>query len=152
MQEPIKIGIITCDNRCVKTYICPGGKCLRALRNREGAFDIYKGKEVELVGLISCGGCPGGYLEVAPAKMKDEGAQVIHFTTEFIVGFPPCPYITYMRDFIKNRYEMEVVIGTGPIPQKDYIIHMELGTWNSPEWKELIQPTLTDEKTRLAYN
>jgi len=30
--------------------------------------------------------------------------------------------------------------------------HKALKTWNTPEWQEFIRPTLTDEKTRLAYN
>jgi predicted metal-binding protein len=50
--------------------MCAGGKCLRALKNREGAFSIYKDKEVELVGYTACGGCPGGNIEYAPEEMK----------------------------------------------------------------------------------
>ncbi|RLF92544.1 CGGC domain-containing protein, partial [Thermococci archaeon] len=46
MSEKIKIGIIICD----RWNTCAGGKCLRSLHNREGAFSIYKDKEVELVG------------------------------------------------------------------------------------------------------
>ena len=37
MKEIIKIGIIICD----RYRRCAGGKCLRAMRNREGAFSIY---------------------------------------------------------------------------------------------------------------
>ena len=65
MEDKIKVGIITCENRCLMAAMCAGGKCLRALRNREGAFSIYQGKELELVGFISCGGCPGGNIEQA---------------------------------------------------------------------------------------
>ncbi|NCS81864.1 MAG: CGGC domain-containing protein, partial [Ignavibacteria bacterium] len=56
MNDKIKIGIIICDR--YKT--CAGGKCFRAIKERTGAFDIYKDREVELVGYTSCGGCPGG--------------------------------------------------------------------------------------------
>ena len=84
--------------------------------------------------------------------MKKNGAQVIHFATGLIVGYPPCPHLQYFRDFIKTKYDMEVVIGTHPIPQKYYLIHTQLGTWNSPEWQSIIQPTLADEKTRVEYN
>jgi len=31
-------------------------------------------------------------------------------------------------------------------------MHKMLGTWDSPKWEEIIQPTLVDEKTRLSYN
>jgi hypothetical protein len=41
-----KVGIIICN----RYHTCAGGKCLRSLRNREGAFSLYRGEEVELVG------------------------------------------------------------------------------------------------------
>jgi len=47
---------------------------------------------------------------------------------------------------------VEVVYGTHPIPQKYYNVHTKLGTWDSPKWKEIIQPVLTSEKTRLSYD
>ncbi len=148
MKEKVRIGIIICD----RYRMCAGGKCLRALHDREGAFSIYRNKEVELVGYTTCGGCPGGNIEYAPEEMKKNGATVIHFATGMVVGYPPCPYINYFRKFIQEKYQLKVVIGTHPIPQKYYIVHMKLGTWNTPEWQEMIRPTLTDEKTRLAYD
>ncbi len=148
MSEKVKISIIICD----RYRNCAGGKCLRALREREGAFSIYKGKEVELVGYTTCGGCPGGNIEYAPEEMKKNGAEVIHFATGMVVGYPPCPYISYFKKFIEEKYKMKVVIGTHPIPQKYYTTHINLGTWNTPEWKEMIKPTLTDKKTRLSYD
>lgn len=153
MDGKIKIGIIICDNVCRKSAVCAGGKCLRSLLNREGAFSIYQGKEVDLVGYVSCGGCPGGYIEYVPTEMKKNGAQVIHLSTGLVVGYPPCPHIKYFRNFIMEKFGLEVVIGTHPIPQKYYITHMNLGTWTpSEEWQEILQPTLADEKTRLAYD
>jgi len=143
-----RIGIVICD----RFRMCAGGKCLRSLRNREGAFSIYRGREVELAGYTTCGGCPGGNIEYAPEEMKKNGVQVVHFATGLIVGYPPCPYIEHFRDFIVARYEMRVVMGTHPIPQKYYNTHMNLKTWDSPEWREIIQPTLTDETTRVSYD
>lgn len=84
--------------------------------------------------------------------MKNNGAQVIHLATGMIVGYPPIPRISYFTRFIKEKYEMDVVVGAHPIPQKYYTPHQNLGSWNSDVWKELIAPTLTDEKTRLAYD
>ena len=148
MEDKTKIGIIICD----RYRRCAGGKCLRALRNREGAFDVYREKEVELVGFTTCGSCPGGNVEYTPEEMLKNGAQVIHLATGLIVGYPPCQRIIDFRNFIREKYGTDVVIGTHPIPQKYYTTHMNLGTWASPEWEELIQPTLTDEKTRLSYD
>jgi len=84
--------------------------------------------------------------------MVKNGVQVVHLATGLIVGYPPCPYITYFRDFIQARYGIEVVIGTHPIPQKYWKVHRVLKTWESPEWQEIIQPTMANEKTRLSYD
>jgi len=47
MNEKVKIGIIICD----RYRSCAGGKCFRSLRNREGAFSVYKDKDVEVVAM-----------------------------------------------------------------------------------------------------
>ena len=143
-----RIGILICD----RYRMCAGGKCLRSLREREGAFSIYRGKDVELAGFTTCGGCPGGNVEYAPEEMKNNGVQTVHFATGLIVGYPPCPRIMHFRDYIVERYGMKVVMGTHPIPQKYYKVHTKLKTWDSPKWREIIQPTLTDETIRLSYD
>lgn len=148
MTDTVKIGIIICD----RYRSCAGGKCLRSLRDREGAFSIYKGKEVELVGFVTCGGCPGGNIEYAPEEMKKNGAEVVHLATGMIVGYPPCPRITYFSRFIEEKYGLKVVIGTHPIPEKYYTTHLNLGTWDSNLWKELISLSIADEETRLSYD
>jgi predicted metal-binding protein len=148
MDEKPKIGIIICD----RYRLCAGGKCLRSLRNREGAFARYEGMDVELVGFTTCGGCPGGNVEYAPAEMKKNGANTIHLATGLVVGYPPCPYLDYFQRFIPEKFDLQVVVGTHPIPQNYYQTHHELGTWDTPEWQEAIRPTLADEKTRRAYD
>ncbi len=143
-----RIGIIICD----RYRSCAGGKCLRALRNREGAFELYRGEEVEMVGYTSCGGCPGGNVEYSPDEMKRNGADVIHLATGLLVGYPPCPQIGQFTEFIKTAYGLDVISGTHPIPQNYYLNHQELDTWNSTYWQNTIRHVLTDEKTRLAYD
>ena len=149
MKDKIKIGIIICD----RYRMCTGGKCIQSIKNREGAFSIYKNYDiVELVGYTTCGGCPGGNIEYAPKEMIKNGAQTIHLATGMIVGYPPCPYLTYFHNFIKVKYEISVVYGTHPIPQNYYVVHNELGTWNSDESVGIIQHILTDKKTRISYD
>ena len=148
MEKKVKIGIIICDR--YKT--CAGGKCYRSIKEREGAFNIYRNKEVELVGYTTCGGCPGGNIEYAPEEMKNNGAEVIHFATGMVVGFPPCPYIKHFKEFVETKYGLKVVVGTHPIPEKYLITHKILRTWDTPEWQTLITPTLSNEKRRIAYN
>jgi predicted metal-binding protein len=148
MDEKMKIGIIICD----RYRTCAGGKCLRAMKNREGAFSIYDDTEVELVGYTTCDGCPGGNVEYAGEEMVKNGAQVIHLATGLLVGYPPCPYIHTFKNYLENRYNVKVVLGTHPIPQKYLDMHSQLGTWADPVWKPLLEATMANEETRKAYN
>lgn len=148
MSETRRIGIIICD----RYRRCAGGKCFRSLRNREGAFSRYKSINVEIVGYTSCDGCPGGNVEYAVDEMKANGAEIIHLATGLIVGYPPCPYITHFRDYIELKYDLEVVYGTHPIPEKYRKMHEKLETWNCAEWQTIIEATMNDEKSRLAYD
>lgn len=148
MKEKVKIGIIICD----RYKSCAGGKCFRSIKERAGAFDIYKDKDVELVGYTSCGGCPGGNIEYAPEELKKNEAEVIHFATGMVVGYPPCPYINHFKEFIETKYGLKVVVGTHPIPEKYYLIHKQLNTWNTKDWEELLNPTLKNKEIRLNYD
>lgn len=148
MGDKTKIGIIICD----RYRRCAGGKCLRALRNREGAFSIYADGDVELVGYTTCAGCPGGNIEYAGDEMVANGAEVIHLATGLIVGYPPCPRIRTFRKYLETKYGVKVVLGTHPIPTKYLDMHTKLGTWDDPSWDEITAPTMADEKTRNAYD
>ena len=145
----MKIGIIICD----RYKSCAGGKCFRAMQNREDAFDIYdKNEPLEIAGYTSCGGCPGGNIEYAPEEMIKNGAEAIHFATGFVVGYPPCPYILHFKNLIEEKYKITVVIGTHPIPQKYYIIHNNLETWKAQEWEKITAPTICNEVLRKEYD
>lgn len=144
-----KIGIIICD----RYRNCAGGKCFKAIRNRDGAFNVYSWKdELEVVGYTTCGGCPGGNIEYAPEELKKNGADVIHFATGLIVGYPPCPYLDHFEKFIRLKYDLPVVMGTHPIPQKYYLTHNAMETWKTKEWQERIKAVLGDPKQRLQYD
>jgi len=147
-MEKIKIGIIICD----RYHTCAGGKCLRSVNNREGAFALYKDQAVEIAAYTTCGGCPGGNIEYAPEEMKKNGVTHVHFATGFLVGYPPCPYMDHFEKFLTEKYGMKVIFGTHPIPQKYFLTHENLNTWDTPFLQEAIRQTLTDEKTRLNYD
>jgi predicted metal-binding protein len=148
MSSTIRLGIIICD----RYRRCAGGKCFQAMRCREGAFSVYADTEVELVGFTTCDGCPGGNIEYAGEEMVKNGAEVIHLATGMIVGYPPCPYLATFKTFLEKRYNVKVVVGTHPIPEKYLAMHSHLGTWDSQEWKSMIEGTLTDEMTRSRYD
>jgi len=149
MTKKTKIGIIICD----RYRACAGGKCFRALQNREGAFSIYsKEEQVEIAGYTSCGGCPGGNIENAVNEMINNGVKIVHLATGFIVGYPPCPYINYFHDFIETNWGVEVIYGTHPIPEKYLINHKQLKTWQAKKWEEILKSVMTSKKTRIDYN
>ena len=63
-----KIGIIICN----RERTCTGGKCFMAVKERVGVFRKYpKNEPLDVVGFITCGGCPGERLERAPADLKN---------------------------------------------------------------------------------
>jgi predicted metal-binding protein len=148
MDSIVKIGIIICD----RYSTCAGGKCLRALWNREGAFSEYKDVEVELIGYTTCGGCPGGNIEYTGNEMVTNGVQVIYLATGFLVGYPPCPYIDTFKNFLEFGFNIKVVLGTHPIPQKYLDMHARLGTWQDKAWQSRLAAVMADEKTRYDYN
>jgi predicted metal-binding protein len=122
------------------------------MKQKDGAFSIYKDIDLELVGFTTCDGCPGGNIEYAGDEMVKNGAEVIHLATGLVVGYPPCPHIDTFKAFLEKRYGVEVVVGTHPIPQKYLDMHTHLGTWKNASWKPLIAPTMSDEATRLSYD
>lgn len=148
MNPSTKIGIIICD----RYRRCAGGKCLRSMRNKEGAFSIYPDTGLELVGFTTCDGCPGGNIEYAGEEMVKNGATVIHLATGMVVGYPPCPHIDIFKDFLEKRYGVQVVVGTHPIPKKYLDMHTSLGTWADEAWQPRIAPTMADAAIRADYD
>ena len=149
-QEMKKIGIIICG----RYQDCGGGKCFRALRQRQGAFAIYSHEEpVEVVGYSTCGGCPGGNIENVPEEMKKNGAEVIHLATCFVVGYPPCPSIRQFKEYLETVCGLPVVIGTHPIPLKYFEPHSRLPFWREGMMEEIAGSLLKeDRKIMAAYD
>lgn len=141
----MKIGIIICD----RYRDCAGGKCFRSAREREGGFSRYSADEpLEIVGYTTCGACPGGNIEYAPEEMLKNGAEAIHLATGLVVGFPPCPWLDYFKDFIEVRYGIPVVVGTHPIPEHYSQAHKELPSCNAVLGRSDLMAT---PEARMAY-
>lgn len=145
-----KIGILICG----RYQGCGGGKCFRALRERRGSFAIYPPEEaVEIVGYSTCGGCPGGNVEYVPEEMKKNGAEAIHLATCFLVGYPPCPSIRQFKQFIEASFDLPVVVGTHPIPQKYMERHGQLPFWQENRIPEMARALLDEAPDiKAAYN
>ncbi len=145
-----KIGIIICG----RYQSCGGGKCFRSMKERVGGFSRYPAdEELEIVGYSYCGGCPGGNIEYVPEEMKKNGVDVIHLATGFVVGYPPCPRIRDFKEFIEEKYEIPVVIGTHPIPLKYFKTHSQLPHWKRVNMEKLAGHLMNeDPQVMEAYN
>ena len=78
-----KILIVGCKN--TMDDVCIGcSRCIVAFNRRVGAFAAYKDKEAEIMGILSCGGCPGASIVTRLIQVKlwnmplDERPTVIH--------------------------------------------------------------------------
>lgn len=139
---------------CARYQSCGGGKCLRSLRERKGAFSVYPADEpVELVGFTQCGGCPGGNIEYVPEEFIKNGCDVVHLATGMVVGYPPCPYIRQFKEFIETRYNLPVVVGTHPIPLNYMETQNRLPFWRDAGMQEIAGHMLAEDPAVMkAYD
>ncbi|OHB54824.1 MAG: CGGC domain-containing protein [Planctomycetes bacterium GWF2_50_10] len=102
----LKVGFI----RCQQTEdLCPGTMDLIIAREGKGVFEECG--PVEVVGFVSCGGCPGKRV-IARAKMLVErGADAIAFASCIAKGTPigfPCPHWNQMREAVIKKLDSRV--------------------------------------------
>lgn len=145
-----KIGIII----CARYHLCGGGKCFRAMRERHGGFARYAPDEtLEIAGYSTCGGCPGGNVEYAPAEFIKNGCDVVHLATGLVVGYPPCPRLRPFKTFIEEQFKLPVVVGTHPIPLKYMEAHLRLPFWKQTGMEELAGQLMTESRELMeSYN
>ena len=97
-----KVGII----RCQQTEdMCSGNGCFKAAKESVGAFQAIGA--VEIVGFVSCGGCPGKRAVTRAKRMVEQnGAEVIVQTSCITKGTPigfSCPFAEEMREAIVRK-------------------------------------------------
>ncbi len=105
----MKIGVI----RCLQTEdICPGTTDFRFMREKKGVFAEIEG-EIELIGLVTCGGCPGKRAVHRAAEMVKRGAEIIVLTSCITRGNPigfPCPHAEELQQAIAKKLGPEIRI------------------------------------------
>ena len=104
----MKVGII----RCQQTEdMCPGNTDFKVAAEGKLAFEEIGSSEV--MGFVSCGGCPGKRAIARAKLMVDRGAEAIVFASCISKGNPigvSCPHFAPMRDAIINKVGPEVKI------------------------------------------
>ena len=91
---------------------CPGTTDFRVIRERTGAFEGVQ-EEVEIVGFINCGGCPGKKTVLRARELVKRGADTIVFASCIQKGTPigyPCPFAKRMKEFVQKEVGNEIRI------------------------------------------
>lgn len=98
-----KLGII----RCQQTEdMCPGTKDFITAKEGSGSLAENQIGACEVVGFVSCGGCPGKKAVTRAMMLRDRGAEVIMLTSCITKGTPigfPCPNKGLMLKAIKAK-------------------------------------------------
>ncbi len=117
-----RIGIINCGN-CTQDANCAAVVCLGDMRKRRGFFERYpKDEPLELVGIISCAGCPTA---AAAAKILRRVKAVADFRIDALhlsyCMTAVCPFVHKYEEVIKENFPgLEIVLGThkpAPLPE-----------------------------------
>ena len=97
----MKVGII----RCMQTEdYCPGTRDFKTVANKEGAFAGVD-EDIEIIGFINCGGCPGKRAVARVREMINRGADTIAFASCITKGTPigyACPFAKKMITTVEN--------------------------------------------------
>lgn len=95
----MKVGLI----RCMQTEdACPATTDFQFMREKKGAFAGIA-EEIELVGVNTCGGCPGKKAVFRAQEMVRRGADTIVLASCISRGSPigfPCPFANKMKEAI----------------------------------------------------
>ncbi len=98
-----KLGII----RCQQTEdMCPGTRDFTTAKEGTGSLAESGIGQCEVVGFVSCGGCPGKKAVTRAAMLKERGAEVIMLASCIGKGTPigfPCPNKGLMVKAIKAK-------------------------------------------------
>ncbi|MFP4687361.1 MAG: CGGC domain-containing protein [bacterium] len=104
----LKVGII----RCRQTEdLCPGNTDFKVAKNGKCAFE--ETGPVEIVGFLSCGGCPGKKVPLRAQMMVDKGAEIIAFGSCMGNGNPidySCPHFDKIKSLTRQKLDSEIQI------------------------------------------
>ncbi len=109
-----RIGILTCSN-ATQELGCSSASCLADLRKRRGAFELYpKNEPLDLVGIISCPGCPTlsgpDKLLLRIRGLTEFRVDAIHFS--YCVK-TLCPFRIKYKDALEKAFpNIKIVSGT----------------------------------------
>ncbi len=110
-----RILIVGCDKGMDK--ICIGcSRCLVAFNRRDGEFTRYAESKGELMGITSCGGCPGDQLVPRLALMKFWNSPLETEPTKIHLSpcLVNCPHSEAIINKMEAKCGIEIIKGTHP--------------------------------------
>ena len=108
-DKTAKIAVVRCD---IVSEVCPGVACFKAFSKRKVHFSEY-GKDTEIIGFFTCGGCPGRRVHRLVDSLLKHGVDVVHLSSCMLTenSYPKCPHIDEIRQTIIKK-GVKVVEGT----------------------------------------
>ncbi len=98
----MKVGLI----RCMQTEdMCPASTDFMVMKNKKGAFEGVD-EDIEVIGVNTCGGCPGKKAVTRSQEMVKRGADTIVLASCITRGNPigfPCPNAESMKQAILKK-------------------------------------------------
>lgn len=98
----MKVGLI----RCLQTEdMCPATTCFKVMNLKKLAFEGIE-EDIELIGVNTCGGCPGKKAVTRAAEMVRRGADTIVMASCITKGNPigfACPHAGQMKAAIERE-------------------------------------------------
>lgn len=98
----MKVGLI----RCIQTEdMCPATTCFKVMDAKKLAFEGVE-EEIEVIGVNTCGGCPGKKAVTRVAAMVKRGADTIALASCITKGNPigfACPHAEQMKAAIEKK-------------------------------------------------
>lgn len=85
--------------------MCPGTTDFKVMREKKAAFEGIK-EEIEVIGFVTCGGCPGKKAVSRAAEMVRRGADTIVLCSCMTRGNPigyPCPHAQAIREALIKK-------------------------------------------------
>lgn len=105
----MKLGLI----RCMQTEdMCPMTACLKVINTKKQAFEGVN-EEIEIIGVNTCGGCPGKKAVTRAAEMVKRGANTIALASCITKGTPidfTCPYAEQIKKAIEKKLGADIRI------------------------------------------
>lgn len=98
----MKVGLI----RCMQTEdMCSATTCFKVMNTKKLAFEGVD-EDIEVIGVNTCGGCPGKKAVTRVTTMVKRGADTIVLASCITKGNPidfACPYAKQMKAAIKKK-------------------------------------------------